>query len=199
MSRPSKRLYIKVSNLEDKQIMEVFSKYGEIDNVNPLPDFSFVEFKDVKDAETALRELNGTKLGEHSLLIEFARDKRDKPTGGCFNCGYDDHWAKECPNARGGPICWRCQGSGHLAKDCTVRSRSRSPYGRGYDRYRRSPSPRRRYDRYDDRDYRRSPPRYRSPPRGYPPRGYSPPPRGYGRSRSPPYRGPPRGAYGGRY
>ena len=35
-------------------------------------------------------------------LLNNPRKPRDQPgdTGGCFNCGSNDHWARECPEGK---------------------------------------------------------------------------------------------------
>mmetsp|Transcript_32585 Transcript_32585/g.92380 ORF Transcript_32585/g.92380 Transcript_32585/m.92380 type:complete len:200 (-) Transcript_32585:950-1549(-) len=188
----SNRVY--VGNLDprvsEQEVEDEFMRYGTLRSVwvaRKPPGFAFIDYNDPRDAEDAVRALNG-HLG---WRVEFSRAERG---GGRGRGGgrFDD---------RGPPggerRCYECNEVGHLARDCRLRqpgatggrsdARARSP-----PRYRsRSPDRGRdRYDvrdRYDDRDRRarRSPSfdrRSRSPP---------PPPRVRDRSRdrSPPGRG----------
>ncbi|KAJ3182929.1 hypothetical protein HDU85_002532 [Gaertneriomyces sp. JEL0708] len=206
-----------------RDLEDLFLKYGRVLRVDiKAPGYGFVTFEDVRDAEDAVRAVNGYNLHGERLLVEFAR----KPTttaSTCFICGKEGHWVRDCPDnadkeldVRSGK-CFHCGQYGHLAKHCRSRdrdggaptrrprSRSRSPaYGRGGGRHgspprRRSPSPRRDYR---GPDYRNGSPRrdgYREPPR----RRYDsppPPPPGRGYDRGDNYnskrpRSPPRGRY----
>jgi len=136
-----------LGNTEAKHELEsAFSKYGPLVNVwvarNP-PGFAFVEFEDPRDAEDAVRALDGTRMCGVRVKVEMStgRSRRDR-----FHS----------PPRRGG-------GGGR-------RSRSRSPRrfgggGRGGGRS-RSRSPRRSRSRspsdheYEARPARRGSPRY---------------------------------------
>jgi RNA recognition motif-containing protein len=119
----------------------IFSKYGTVNEILMKNGYAFVQFSDVKDAQTAARALDGYRIGNDELLVETAneafrgRDTRPRPR-------YDDRrYERRYSRSRSG-------------------SRSRSPYSknRRYDRSgSRSNSPRRypprRYD--DNRSHRR--------------------------------------------
>ncbi|CAG8564534.1 3213_t:CDS:2, partial [Dentiscutata heterogama] len=145
---------------------------------------------DPRDADDAVKQLNGYELDGARIAVEWSR-RSGGPGSGCFLCGGQGHWARECPDAREKGMdvrsgrCFRCGELGHLAKYCrgggdydrrapSPRYRGRSPYygGRGggyyddYDRYRR---------------ISRSPPAYGGSGSG----SYGPP---RNRSRSPVYR-----------
>ncbi|KAJ3191079.1 hypothetical protein HK101_008102 [Irineochytrium annulatum] len=193
-------------NAQKRDLEELFGKYGRILSVEiKQGGFAFVEFDEVRDAEDAIKGLNGYPFEGDRLMVEFSRRAANAPghhggsgPGGsstCFVCGSQGHWARECPeNAEQGldvrsGKCFRCGQPGHLARFCGGDSRDRYDRG-GYDR--RSRDYDRGYDsRYDSRDYDRygrgSPMRGgggggRSPMRrggGYDDRGYGPPPRHY--------------------
>ncbi|CAG8510094.1 5069_t:CDS:2 [Paraglomus brasilianum] len=135
--------------------------------------YAFVEFEDPRDADDAVKQLNGYELDGARIAVEWSR-RSGGPGSGCFLCGGQGHWARECPEAREKGMdvrsgrCFRCGEPGHLAKYCRnddENGRGRGPSGHS-SRYGRDRSPygdRKRYgDDYDrNRRYSRSPASYK--------------------------------------
>ncbi|XP_034235259.1 RNA-binding protein 1-like isoform X2 [Thrips palmi] len=124
------------NNASKHELESAFSKYGPLRNVwvarNP-PGFAFVEFEDPRDAEDAVRGLDGTRCCGERMRVEMSNG-RSRNRGG-FGGG-------------GG-------GGGGFGRGRQGRSRSpsprRSPRRRSHSRS-RSRSPRR--SRSDSRDRR---------------------------------------------
>lgn len=134
-----------------------FNKFGTIAKVwvaRDPPGFAFVEFDDERDADDAIRDMDGRDINGARVRVERSNGKiREKPwnSGGgggrrdnrCYECGEPGHFAADCRRRNGG-------GGG------SRRSRTRS----------RSPAPRRGRDSrsrsYDRRDSRRDRSRSRS-------------------------------------
>ncbi|XP_069692680.1 RNA-binding protein 1-like [Periplaneta americana] len=117
------------SSASKHEIESAFSKYGPLRNVwvarNP-PGFAFVEFEDPRDAEDAVRGLDGTRMCGTRVRVEMSSGRSRRGGGG---------------------------GGGRRGSAPTRYSRSRSPRRRSHSRSRsRSRSPRR--SRSDSRDRR---------------------------------------------
>jgi RNA recognition motif-containing protein len=80
------------SSLQEREIEDVFAKYGKLTNVwvarNP-PGFAYVEYEDERDAEEAIKSVPGTLVAGVALTVEFAQSSGPKPRGS-WRPPYDD-------------------------------------------------------------------------------------------------------------
>ncbi|XP_055996814.1 serine/arginine-rich splicing factor 7-like isoform X2 [Ostrea edulis] len=109
----------------EKDLERAFEYYGRLRNVwvarNPAG-FAFIEFEDPRDADDAVRGMDGTSICGSRVRVEHSTGKvRPKP------------WLRggRPPRSGGGrrPFhpddkCYECGGRGHYAYDCTRRGRS---------------------------------------------------------------------------
>ncbi len=71
-------------NTTEDELRQLFTQHGAVESVSVITDrntgqsrgFGFVEMG-AADAETAIRALNGTTLGDRSLTVNEARPRRD--------------------------------------------------------------------------------------------------------------------------
>ncbi len=76
-------------NTSEESLSNLFSKIGEIEELKIITDretgrsrgFGFVTFSSEEDANTAVRELDGTELDGRQLKINIAKE-RDRDSGG---------------------------------------------------------------------------------------------------------------------
>ncbi|KAK3104209.1 hypothetical protein FSP39_025322 [Pinctada imbricata] len=109
-------------DVEEKDLEKAFSYYGRLKNVwvarNPAG-FAFIEFEDPRDADDAVRGLDGSSVCGCRVRVEHSSGKvRPKPwlRGGrgpprsrrafhpddrCYECGGRGHYAYDCHRKKG--------------------------------------------------------------------------------------------------
>ena len=85
---------------DNAQLTQLFSPYGDIVEVRVITDrasgeskgFAFVEMSTEESASRAIRELNGTMLGDRALRLDVAGERPTGPRSGGSNdrAGYSD-------------------------------------------------------------------------------------------------------------
>ncbi|XP_050472946.1 RNA-binding protein 1-like isoform X4 [Bombus huntii] len=137
---PSCKVYVgNLGNSASKhEIESAFSKYGPLRNVwvaRKPPGFAFVEFEDPRDAEDAVRGLDGTRCCGTRVRVEMSSGRSRRGGGRRSGPRYSRSWSR---SPRRSPI------------SRYSRSRSRSPRRRSLSRSRS----RDRRSRSDSRDRR---------------------------------------------
>lgn len=89
----AKKLYVGSLPYEatEDELKELFSQAGTVESVRVITDkfsgrskgFAFVEMSNEKEAQKAITELNGHKLGERTIVVNEARPMEERsPRGG---------------------------------------------------------------------------------------------------------------------
>ncbi|XP_058803160.1 serine/arginine-rich splicing factor 7-like isoform X2 [Phymastichus coffea] len=119
------------SNATKQEIEDAFSYYGPLKNVwvarNP-PGFAFVEFDDPRDAEDAIKGLDGRTVCGRRARVELSNGKRSRDRGPPSRSGSGGGGG-----GRGGPAsrynsedrCYDCGERGHYARDCSRQKKKR--------------------------------------------------------------------------
>jgi len=95
----------------ERDIDDLFAKYGKLERIELKGGFGFLEFSDKRDAEDAVKALDGHDFMGSRLYVDLAFTqgelpdfhKRRRPIPGegrCHRCGIEGHWARECPQNR---------------------------------------------------------------------------------------------------
>lgn len=125
-------------NVTADDLRQPFEKFGDVREVIMKGRYAFIDFKDVKDAQTAVQELHMTHFAGNTLIVENTKKNGGGPREGGRATGPQDK-----------DECWRCGEFGHWANECGRRGGDRRGGHDRRDNYRR---------RSNSRDRRRSPP-----------------------------------------
>lgn len=80
----------------EKELQELFAQHGTVESVAIIMDrdtnrskgFGFVEMSTAEEAQKAISSLNGQDFGGRKLMVNEARPKEDRPSGGNFRRSY---------------------------------------------------------------------------------------------------------------
>lgn len=143
-----------------------FEAFGKVMECDIVKDYAFVHFDQRTDAQAAETGMNGKDINGSEIRVELSHSKVRRKPGmgehpGCYRCGSEKHWSKDCPSAPPGR---RRHDDNLLREDPYDRRRDYlpprydpySPYARERLRERYLPPAYDRYSPYDRLDpYRR--------------------------------------------
>jgi RNA recognition motif-containing protein len=84
----------------DADLRETFAQYGTVDQVNLITDkftgqskgFGFVEMNDNREADAAIKALNGIALQGRNITVNQAKPRSDRPSGSGGGFGGARRW-----------------------------------------------------------------------------------------------------------
>ena len=79
-------------SVTDKELEELFAGQGQVTSAVVIKDrdtgqskgFGFVEMAYDKEGQNAIKELNGKELSGRSIVVNEARPREERPSGGSF-------------------------------------------------------------------------------------------------------------------
>ena len=82
--------------MTDEDLRNLFEQHGAVGSAKIVKDkvsgrskgFGFVEMSSAEEAQKAITALNGKELGGRKLMVNQARPKEDRPSGGGFRRSY---------------------------------------------------------------------------------------------------------------
>lgn len=78
-------------------LRDLFAQYGEVTSVAVIMDratnqskgFAFVEMSGIKEAQAAIKELDGKEVDGRNIAVSAAKERTDKPRS---NAGFRKSW-----------------------------------------------------------------------------------------------------------
>ncbi|CAD8138375.1 unnamed protein product [Paramecium octaurelia] len=142
----------------DKDVKDIFKKYGTIKDVAYKGSYSFVTFSSEQEALDALKATNGQTYNGQKLKVDVVDNRKGRKSGPndddkCFKCSKGGHWARNCPNGRS-PRRSRRRSNSRSKRHRRSDSRSYSSHSSSRSRRRRYQNRRKRHSRSPRREGR---------------------------------------------
>ncbi|XP_071782151.1 RNA-binding protein 4.1-like [Centroberyx gerrardi] len=133
--RPKSTTKLHVSNLGDgatnDDLRAKFEEFGSVVECDIVKDYAFVHMERVDDAMDAINKLDNTAFKGKLMSVQLSTSRLRTAPGmgdqtGCYVCGRQGHWSKDCPVGRNGS-----HSDGMRGRSGRVLPRGPPGYGRG--------------------------------------------------------------------
>ncbi|CAL8377114.1 RNA-binding protein 4.1 [Gadus morhua] len=109
--RPKSTTKLHVSNLGEgstnEELKGKFEEFGSVVECDIVKDYAFVHMERMEDAMAAIDKLDNTAFKGKLMNVQLSTSRLRTAPGmgdqtGCYVCGRQGHWSKDCPDGRNG-------------------------------------------------------------------------------------------------
>ncbi|KAM9424187.1 RNA-binding protein 4.1-like [Pholidichthys leucotaenia] len=101
-SRGSTKLHVSNVACTNQELRAKFEEYGTVLECDIVKNYAFVHMERMDDAMEAIRQLDNTAFKGKLMGVKLSTSRLRTAPGmgdrsGCYRCGKEGHWSKECP------------------------------------------------------------------------------------------------------